>query len=153
MRAASVFYSGMFNSDDFILPQQVMYKKNLSSKDPLHQELKNLMTDEDILAAEVVADGQMYKNGDLIVLKMVDCDTAKVGLIQSVLIKNNKVHFFCKVYTCVRNWLQFFESTACDDVSSFFDADKVADFKPLVKRGTSTKFVFVLHHRVSFAYN
>ena len=94
MRAASVFYNGMFNIDDYILPQQVLYKKELSSKDPLHRELQLLMTDEDILTADVIGDGQQYRNGDLIVLKMEDCDTATIGLIQAVLIRNNKIHFF-----------------------------------------------------------
>ena len=152
MRAASVFYSGMFNSEAFILPQQVTYKKNLSSDTSFHQELKNFMCDEDMLSSEIIADGQTYKNGDLIVLQIDDCDTLKVGLIQSILIRNDKVYFVCKVFTCIRNWLQYFESQECEEFCSFVDSRKIADYKPLIKRGTIVKFVFVLHHRISFAY-
>ena len=152
MRAASVFYSGMFNSESFTLPPQVIYKKNLSSDSGLHDQIKIYMNDEDMLTADIIAEGQKYKNGDLIVLKMEDCDTAKVGLIQSILIRERKVYFICKVYTCVRNWLQYFESVTCDEVCTFYESDKLADYKPLVKRGTTVKFVFFMHHRVSFAY-
>ena len=152
MRAASVFYTGMFSSEKFVLPQQVTYKKNLSSDTPFQQELKSFMSDKDMLCSEIVAHGQMYKNGDLIVLQMEDCDQAKVGLIQSILIRNAKVYFVCKVYSCIRNRLQFFESQNCEEFCNFVDSENIADFKPLIRRGTSLKFIFAMHHRVSFSY-
>ena len=153
MRAASVFYNGMFTSDDFVVPKQVIYKKNLPTDTEFHQELKMFMSDEDMLAAEISIDNQMYKNGDLIVVEVTDSDSMKVGLVQSILVKDGKVFFVCKLYQCVRNFLQYFESTSCDEFCSFVESKNICDYKPLIKRGTPQKFIYFLHHRVSFAYN
>ena len=153
-RAASVFYAGMYDYEDFTLPQQeVVYKKSVVSDTPLHRELKNIMGDTDMLVAEVNVPGQGYKTGDLVALKMTDCDTMDAGLIESILVKNNQVYFICKVYICTRNWLQYFESQSCNDQYKYVHYKKIADYKPLVKRGTTLKFEFVLHHRISFEYN
>ena len=75
------------------------------------------------------------------------------GLIESILVKNNQVYFICKVYICTRNWLQYFESQSCNDQYKYVHYKKIADYKTLVKRGTTLKFEFVLHHRISFEYN
>ena len=152
MRAASVYYNGMFSCDDFILPQNVLMKKNLSSDSNFLKELKNFMSDEDLIVSEITVISQKYRNGDLIVLEIIDADTMKVGLIQSILVKKKKVYFVCKIYCCIRNWLQFFESNSYEDFCSFIESKDICDFKPLIKRGTVEKFNYVLHHRVSFAY-
>ena len=152
MRAASVFYRGMFNNEAVILPPKVIYKEDLTDSS-FHEELKKFMSDTDILTDEVTADSQLYKNGDLVIVKVKDCDQLKVGLVHSILVKNVKVYFVCKVYTCTRNWLQFFESSSNEDNYSFVQSGDLVDYKPLIKRGTTRKFQFVLHHRVSFSYS
>lgn len=153
MRAASVFYRGMFCNDSVILPVEVTYKKDLTTESTFHEELKRNMRDEDMLVDEITVDSQKYKNGDLVVVKIIDCDLLKVGLIQSILVKRRKVYFVCKVYTCLRDWLQFFESRACEENYSFVESTTLADYKPLIKRGTTRKFQFTLHHRVSFSHS
>ena len=70
MRAASIFYNGMFSCDDFILPQQVLMKKNMSSDTNFLKELKNFMSEEDLIVSEITVMSQKYKNADLIVLEM-----------------------------------------------------------------------------------
>ena len=153
MRAASIFYHGMFFKDEFLLPQNtnVYYKKDLLSGSLFHEELVRFMdTDDDIVSPEIVVFGQRYENGDLVVTKVEDCDSVKVGLIQAILVKRGNVYFFCKVYHCIRHWLQYFESHSCDDKHHFIDSKKIQDYKPLIKRGTLQKFIFFLHHRVSF---
>ena len=152
MRASSIFYRGMFSSEPVILPKEITYKKNLAADTPFHEELKRFMQDGDMLSSEINVEGQQYKTNHLIILKVEDCDVLKVGLIQSILIKSGKVFFVCRVYTCMRSWLQFFESKNCDEFCSFVESGKIADYKPLIKRGTTVKFQFVLHHRVSFSY-
>ena len=142
----------MFDSEDFILPEKAIYKKDVTNNTPVHKELKNFMGDDDLIVSDISANGQSYRNDDLIVLVMKDCDTLEAGVIQTILIKNNQVYFVCKVYTCTRNWLQCFESQRCDDYCRFVHFKQIADYKPLIKRGTSSKFVFMLHHRVSFKY-
>ena len=103
------------------------------------------MKDGDMLSEEIIVEGQQYKTNDLVVLKVEDCDVLKVGLIQAILIKNGKVFFVCRVYTCMRSWLQFFESKNCDEFCSFVESGRIADYKPLIERGTTVKFQFVLH--------
>ena len=153
MRASSIFYRGMFSSEPVILPKEITYKKNLAADTLFHEELKRFMKDGDMLSSEINVEGQQYKTNDLIILKVEDCDVLKVGIIQSILIKSEKEFFVCRVYTCMRSWLQFFESKNCDEFCSFVESGKIADYKPLIKRGTTVKFQFVLHHRVSFSYH
>ena len=156
MRAASVCYRGMFDSDNFRLPQQeVTYKRNVigDGDSPFNQELFNIMGEDDMLVTEVDVKGQLYKINDLIVTVMVDCDTLEAGLIKAILVKDNQLYFICKVYNCTRNWLQFFESQSCNESCKYVHFKKLADFKPLIKRGTTEKFVFVMHHRISVEYN
>jgi hypothetical protein len=153
MRASTFFYRGMFNSEPVILPKEITCKKDLAADTPFHEKLKTFMKDGDMLSEEIIVEGQQYKTNDLVVLKVEDCDVLKVGLIQAILIKNGKVFFVCRVYTCMRSWLQFFESKNCDEFCSFVESGRIADYKPLIKRGTTVKFQFVLHHRVSFSYH
>ena len=153
MRAASVFYRGMFSNETVILPQEVTYKKNITDESTFHRELRQFMSDKDMLTNEITVMEQLYKNGDLIVVQVEDCDQVKVGLIQSILVRGRKVFFVCKIYTCTRHWLQFFESKTSEDHCSFVDSSKLADYKPLIKRGTTIKFQFNLHHRISFSHS
>ena len=152
MRAASVFYKGMFNNEAVIMPHEVTFKTSIVDDSSFSVDLRRFMNDKDMLTKEVVANGQTYVNGDLIVINIEDTDRLKVGLIQSILVRRKQIYFVCQVYTCSRHWLQFFESMACEEHCSFVEWRKLADYKPLIKRGTTQKFRFVLHHRVSFSY-
>ena len=96
--------------------------------------------------------GQVYKSGDLVALSMVDCDSMEAGSIETILVKDNQVYFICKVHICNRNRLQYFESQSCDSSYRFVHFKSLADYKPLVKRGISLKFVLVVLHRISFQY-
>jgi hypothetical protein len=153
MRAASVYYRGMFDVAAFTLPEQVMSKKNIQPDSPFHQELKNFMNESDILCPEIHTYGQFYRNGDLLVLEVEDSDKIKVGLVQTVLIRKDSVYFVTKSYVCKRNWLRYFESVDCDNVCIFTESGKIVDYKPLIKRGTTVKFNFMLHHHISFTYD
>ena len=147
-----MYYKGMFNCDNFLLPQQVTMKRSIIGETDFHNELKSFMSDADMVVPEITVANQVYKNGDLLVLEMNDVNLLKAGSVQSILVKNNKVYFVCKVYSCMRSWLQFFESQSCDDHCSFVESKSILDYKPLIMRGTADKFYFVLHHRVRFDY-
>ena len=153
MRTASVFYKGMFNNKAVIIPNEVTFKRSIVDDSPFSEDLRRFINEKDMLTKEVIANGQKYVNGDLIVISIEDTDRLKVGLIQSILVRRQTVFFVCKVYTCTRHWLQFFESMACQEHYSFVEYKTLADYKPLIKRGTIRKFRFVLHHRVSFSYS
>ena len=70
----------MFDCEEFILPEKAVYKKDVTNNTPIHEELKIFIGDDDLL----VSDGQSYRNNDLIVLVMKDCDIMEAGVIQEV---------------------------------------------------------------------
>jgi hypothetical protein len=152
MRSASVFYHGMFNFAKFSLPQNVMLKKEIVENTAFHSQLKAFMSSDDLICSEILVNNQVYKNNDIVVLEITDCDNIVVGLIQTVLVKNLKVYFVSKKFEAVRHWLQYFVSKGSKSTCVFTDSDQLADFKPLIKRGTSDKFIFCLHHHISFEY-
>ena len=153
MRAASVFYRGIFRVKNLLLPENVLYRKDLSSsKDQIHHQIVNIIDEKDMLCSEVQFNGQDYKNGDLIVLQVKSCDELTVGVIETIIVKYEEVHFVCRQYQCTRNWLQYFESQDIEQELIIVKGSEIVDYKPLIKRGSMNKFVFVLHHRISFEY-
>ena len=153
MRAASVFYRGIFRVKNLLLPENVLYRKDLSSsKDQIHHQIVNIIDEKDMLCSEVQFNGQDYKNGDLIVLQVKSCDELSVGVIETIMVKDEEVHFVCRQYQCTRNWLQYFESQDIEQDLIIVKGSEIVDYKPLIKRGSMNKFVFVLHHRISFEY-
>ena len=152
LRAASTFYHGMFDVKSFSIPNHVTRKKDLSADTEYHEKLLDFMGDKDLICSEIVVFGQEYKNGDLVVINMENYDEARVGLIHAIVIKMDKVYFYCRAYRCVRSWLQYFMVQSMEDFSYFVEYSDLKDFKPLIKRGTSERFKFMLHHRVSVKY-
>ena len=153
MRSVSVMYHGMFNVTKYELPQVVVYKCDIKEDSQFHTNLKYFMSDNDFICSTISVNNQDYKNGDLVVVSIEDCDNLSVGLTQTILIKENKVYFVIKRYKATRNWLQFFESeNPNDEICEFVESDNLIDFKPLIKRGTSQHFSFTLHHHVSYDY-
>ena len=153
MRAASIFYHGMFNFSMFSLPEIVTTKSKITGDTTFHSNLRTFMSDSDLICSSIFVNNQDYKNGDLIVIKATDADQLSVGVVQTILVKKDKVYFVVQKYEAVRNYMQYFESQACNDrISTFVESNKLADFKPLIKRGTSENFVFFVHHHVSFDY-
>ena len=150
MRMASVHYNGMFDWGEIILPEQnVMMLKDVDSEIPLNREILKVMGENDILVNKVAYNGQQYETGDLISLDVMDCDTLEAGLIKSILVKNDQIYFMCRPFVCSRTWLQYFEGTSGLELLRCVDIKNLPDFKPLLMRGTETKFNFFLHHRIS----
>lgn len=149
MRAASVFYNGMFEFEDFYIPaDEVVYKKNLILNTKLNRELSQIMEDDDILVKSVKISSQSYKTGDLLAVRVTDVDSIDAGIVVAILVKSTDVYFICKMHSCTRNFLQYFESHSSDPNLSCINSKEIADYKPLVKRGSMDKFVFFLHHRI-----
>ena len=111
------------------------------------------MGDRDLICNNIVCNNQVFKNNDLIIVDITDCDNVDVGLIQTILIKENKVYFVIIRYKAKRNWFQYFESEKNGNpVCEFVESNKIVDFKPLIMRGTVNNFRFVFHHNVSYDY-
>ena len=152
MRAVSVFYHGMFNFAPYYLPEIVLKKNEIIEDSDFHRNLKGFMGESDLICNSVVVNNQSYKNGDLIVVGITDSDNVHVGLIQTILTKENKIYFVIKRYGASRNLLQYFESGKSEAICEFVESNKLVDFKPLIKRGTSDHFIFTFHHHISFEY-
>jgi hypothetical protein len=106
-----------------------------------------------VFFSNVTVNDCAYQNGDLVVCEVIDIDNLSVGIVQSILIKNDQVYFVIQKYCAKRDILQFFEAKQMDDPkSTFVKSSELADFKTLIKRGTSARFLFVLHHHISFDY-
>lgn len=154
MRSVSVFYRGMFNFQPYELPELVQSKHEIKDDNDFIKKLKSSMGDNDVVCSKVLVNQQNYTNGDLVVIKVEDSDNLTVGIIKSILIKNNKVYFVCQSYQAIRHWLCYFEcEKPNDDIFKFIESNQIADFKPLIMRGTIQRFVFTLHHHISFEYS
>ena len=154
MRAASVFYHGMFNFVPYTLPEVVINKCEITEETNFNTNLKRFMGDSDILCNTIVVNNQEYLTGNLLVLQVTDADNIIVGIVQAILIKKDKVYFVIQKFKATRKFLQYFESEVSGDtISEFIESNKIADYKPLIKRGTLKKFLFVLHHHISYQYD
>ena len=152
MRAASVFYRGMFNFEKYSVRGTVTMKKDIKDTTRFNTELKSFMSLDGVICGEVFVNNQTYRIGDLLVLHVTDYDNITAGVIQTILIQNDKVFFVFKAYECVRSWLQYFETQKQHNTCVFKESNKLADYKPLTKLGTEKKFIFVLHHNICFVY-
>ena len=98
----------MFNFAQFSLPKKVLLKKDIVEISNFHTELKSFIGSNDLICDEIFVNNQVYKNGDLVVLEITDCDNIVVGLIRTILVKDSNVHFVTQRYESTRHWLQYF---------------------------------------------
>ena len=152
LRLSSVYYHGMFSTSDVVITYKVTYKSAMVGNTEFEKAAMPYMNDTDFLCAEIEVKSQLYKNGQLIVLKVIDQDEIKVGLILSILVKGDSVYFVTKEYTAYRHTLGYFKAQSNDPTMTLSDAAQIADYKPLVNHGTSSQLFFVLHHHISFSY-
>jgi hypothetical protein len=153
MRMASTYYQGMFMSSQFIVPEKATYKKDLNFKTQFMVKLNQFMAGDDLVCKEIQVDGTKYQTGDLLVTEVLDGgDTVKVGVLKIILVKDGKVFFVVKQFVAKKENLGYYESRYVETDFLFKNSDTLADSKPLIMRGTETKFHFVLHHHISFDF-
>ena len=153
MRVVSILYNGMFPDPTYNIPEHVLYKHDIKEDSDFHVSLKSSMGSRDFICDSIFVNYQNYKNRDLVVVSIKDSDNICVGIIMSILVKENKVYFVVKKYKAKRNWLQFFQNISSNStVFEFIDCNRLVDYKPLIMRGTVDNFIFTLHHHVSFDY-
>merc|ERR1712129_58897 len=152
MRMASVYYNGMFQTRKFLIPDNAIYKKDLQQTDSFSVKLSEFLCDTDVICGEIVTNHINYKNGDLVVTNLIDgLLEVKIGLIEAIIVKNKIVWFVTRKYLAVKQSLGYYETEDVDTEPTFTKAENLVDKKPLIKRGTVTKFQFVLHHNISFS--
>jgi hypothetical protein len=143
----------MFDTVEIKVADKILYKKSMRGNTELEKSVLPFMNDQDFLCSTVTFRSQMYKSGDLVVLKAFNQDELKVGLILSLLIRGDSVFFVVKQYLVQRSWLRFFKGSSDDPVLSIFDARNLADYKPLNNHGTSSQLFFCLHHHISSSFD
>ena len=151
MRMCSIYYRGMFETKLFTLPDLVLYKKTLP-KSQFWDKIGAFMNDFDTVCSEVLYKHQKYAKGDIMVLKVTEGgENLLIGLMEVILVRNAKVYFLVRRYIASKRDLGFYETESSDDELSYVEAKDLADYKPLIMRGTATKFQFILHHNISFS--
>ena len=150
----SVYYHGMFDILKFKLPDKISYKKDVDfSLDPWSR-LQTVMCDSDLLCEEIILNGVKYEKGSLIVIEVKEGGEFLVtGILRMILVRSKDVFMIVSKGLTKKTRLGYYESVEVIDEFSVVRASSLADYKPLILRGTRDKFVFVLHHFISFSYS
>ncbi len=101
----------------------------------------------DQLSEKVVIKGTNYRAGYVVVTKVFTSDIMQVGTILQIVLRKNSVSFLVKLSDAARNKFGFFETLPTNTLD-LVQYEKLADFKPLIKRGDNICFPFVLHHHI-----
>ena len=152
LRQSSVYYHGMFSTSEMVISTKVTHKSAVGSKSAFEKSITQYMAETDFLCSEIEFKCQEYKQGQLVVLKMVIPDEIKVGLILSILVKKNAAFFVTQEYVAYRQNLQYFKAESDDPPIVITEVSTLADYKPLVNHGNSSRLYFCLHHHISFCY-
>ena len=145
-RTSSIFYRGMYDTHNFLLPDKVWNKMEIPF---MSSEIDDLIGSSDLSCKEILVTGQKYKQKDLVVLDtLLGGDELIVGVIELILVKeNSEVMFIVSRFLATKQFLGFYESVSQKGLS-VVKQENLADYKPLAMRGTMTKFRFVIHHYI-----
>ena len=151
MRMASIYYSGMFQANDFVIPEDAVFGKNLEKERMSWHRFKQYVDELDLICTDIFASSYKYTIGDVVVISLIDgLYEMNVGLIQAIVIKDNVVWFIVKVYEARLYYPGYYETKISVENHTLCKANDLADKKPLNKHGTQDKFQFILHHHISF---
>ena len=149
MRMASVYYRGMFETNEFTLPEKVFAKNDLPQG---LWRVTQFMNDEDLACSEIVANHQKYEKGNIVVVEVIEDDgEIRVGAIETIVVKKKEVFLVIRTYNAVRMDLGYYKTVGMGVEHVFLDVKNLADFKPLIMHGTTLSFAFVLHHHLSYS--
>ena len=152
LRMSSIYYRGMFEPHEYVILGESTQSKNIIEKGEFWDKIQEFIGEDDTVCDGILVFGQIFKKGDVVVLEVLSGgDSLKVGLVKMFLIKGGKVYFAVREYVARKTELGFYVTMHVSAETKF--AAKLADTKPLILRGTPTKFQFVLHHNISFDYN
>ena len=146
-----MFFNGVFKTEDIEVNGKVRRRKDLEKSKETAENLALLdYTDEDSLVVdEVLYRYQMYRTNEVVILQLIDRNSLKIGLIQSILVKGNMVFFLIYKYITSRHKLGYYVTGEWDQTLYFVSVNTLLDFKPLPMHGQCQKFKFALHHFLS----
>ena len=169
MRMASVYYQvfygtkicclkhivqGMFETLPYNLPDKVYNKADLKKNLSKWPQAQSALLSTDEICEEISSNGTQYKKGDLIVKRIITGGfKILVGHIKLILVRDSEVIFLCFECIAEKHDLGYYRGKF-DDFSSMslVKCSELADVKPLIMRGTSDAFIFVLHHFISHEF-
>ena len=152
LRLSSIYYHGMFPNNEMIISGKSTYKKELKLSGENEKFVFTHMCDGDFLCSEIEFRSQQYRPGQLVVLEVVSPDQLKMGLILSILVKENSAYLVVKYFFSERTELCYFKADILNAPLNIYDIKDLADYKPLVNHGSATEMFFTLHHGLSFSY-
>jgi hypothetical protein len=131
----------------YVIKGEATQNKNIIEKGDFCDKIQEFLGDDDTICDNILVWCQNFKKGDVVVSEVLNGGgTLKVGLVKMFLVKGGKVYFAVREYVSRKTELGLF-------VTMHVSAEtKFADTKPLILRGTPSKFQFVLHHHISFDY-
>jgi hypothetical protein len=107
-----------------------------------------LVKQGDQIYDSVVIRGTTYRAGFLLVTKVFSEDVLQMGEIVKVVLRKTDVLLLVMLSEAARTDLGFFEALPSESLA-LVSYDSLADYKPIIKRGDSYTYPFVLHHHVS----
>jgi hypothetical protein len=141
-KLASRARNGLFSTPAFIFPGKC---SPANEKD--FKMFSPLVKVGDQLCEKVHIKGTDYKVGHVVVTKIHSSDVLQVGTILKVVMRKTSLLFLVQLSDAARTKLGFFETLPLDTVD-LVDYEKLADYKPVIKRGNNRCFPFVLHHHI-----
>jgi hypothetical protein len=101
----------------------------------------------DQLSDQVLIRGTTYRPGFIVITKVFSSDVLEVGEILKIVLRKGRVLLLVMLSDAARNTLGFFEALPKDTVA-MASYEALVDYKPIVKRGDTKCYPFVLHHHV-----
>ena len=96
-RQASIYYSGMYPTQEVFLPASVQRKQDLTlrmrGESSIFSKIYDFLNDSAVICDNVKFQDQNYKTNDVVVIDMKDQESIRVGLVQAICFKDGIVYF------------------------------------------------------------
>ena len=101
-----------------------------------------------IIPPEVSIWGTKYNIGEILIIKKPDAGELDIGVIFAIAVINNEVIFGCEGFKAFQNKNNVYVTHSKLN-NIVIEHANLADFHPLVRHGTPTNFMFVLHNYIT----
>jgi hypothetical protein len=140
MRLASVFYKGLFSSEQVQVPPHATASR--------HEDILGFSKTGDIVCDSIIVNSTEYKVGMLVVLSVSSQDGVTVGWIKKVIVRGRTVYFYLILRKCIRTEMRYFETSGVKSQVTVKCYTDLKSYKPLIPRGTEDFYVFFLAGRL-----
>ena len=115
----------MFDTASIYLHDNTVAVENIPRGVKEFDIVRGFMSSSDILCKKIVIDSEQYRNGDVIILKVIDSDVIHVGVIISIIVKNSHAYFVSRLYEAKQLTNSYYfgprELSTCYLRKDFFD--------------------------------